>query len=140
VTIGDDKQKVSVVDGYRVMFAFPDLPYYFANVKIEQSAADSFQKDREILINQLKYYATAKDTTTMTFTDRVTLNGFDHYGIDRDKIDVGGTLGTHVLFYDSKQLVITIYFLNQSKAVFANNRRFESIKEYREVRDDFLNS
>src|SRR6185369_13259650 len=35
ITADKGKQKVSVVAGYRVMFAYPDLPYYFANVKIE---------------------------------------------------------------------------------------------------------
>ena len=140
VTMGNDKQKVSVVDGYRVMFAYPDLPYYFANVKIEQSSPESYEKDKEIVVNELKYYATTTQTTRMIFSDKVTLNGFEHYGLDRDKIDVGGQVGIHVLFYDPKQLVITIYFLNQSKAVFANKRRFESIKDYQELRDDFLNS
>jgi len=140
VTMGDDKQKVSVVDGYRVMFAYPDLPYYFANVKIEQSSAESYEKDKEVLVNQLKYFTTIKETTRIIFSDKVVLNGFDHYGIDRDKIDVGGSVGTHILFNDQKHLVITIYFLNQSKAVFANNRRFESINEYHELKDQFLSS
>jgi hypothetical protein len=58
VTIGKDKQKVSVIDGYRVMFSFPDLLYYFANVKIEQSSAESYEKDKQILIDQLKSYTT----------------------------------------------------------------------------------
>lgn len=134
------KEKVSVIDGYRVMFAFPDLTYYFANVKIEQSAADSYEQDKQILINQLKHFTTTKDTTAIVFTDKILLNGFDHYGIDRDKVDVGGQMGTHVLFDDQNHLVVTIYFLNQSKAVFGNNRRFETIKQYRDLRDDFLNS
>jgi hypothetical protein len=133
------KQKVSVIDGYRVMFAYPDLTYYFANVKIEQSAPDSYAKDKEILINELKHYTTTKEKTAIIFSDKVLLNGFEHYGIDRDKIDVGGQVGIHVLFYDPAHLVITVYFLNQSKAVFLNKRRFESIKEYTELRDDFLN-
>lgn len=140
VEIANNKLKVSVLDGYRVMFAYPDLPYYYANVKIEQSAPDSYEKDKEILINQLKYLAATTTTTKMIFSDKVALNGFDHYGVDRDKIDVGGQVGIHVLFYDPKHLVITFYFLNQSTAVFANNRRFESIKEYQELRNNFLNS
>ena len=140
VIIGSEKKQVSVVDGYRVMFAYPDLPYYFANVKIEQSSAESYDKDKEILINQMKYFTTTKEPTGMILSDMVLLNGFAHYGLDRDKIDVGGTVGTHILFHDSKHLVITIYFLNQSKAAFFNNRRFESIKEYHELKDDFLNS
>jgi len=138
VVTDNGKQKVSVVDGYRVMFAYPDVPYYFANVKIEQSAPDSYSKDKETLISELKHYTTTKDTTAIIFSDKTLLNGFEHYAIDRDKIDIGGQVGTHVLFYDSAQLVVTIYFLNQSKAAFLNNRRFETIKEYEQLRDGFL--
>ena len=138
--VTNKKENVSVLDGYRVMFAYPDLPYYYANVKIEQSAPESYEQDKQILIDQLKYYTTTKETTAMIFTDKVQLNGFEHYGLDRDKIDVGGQVGTHVLFYDPGHLVVTIYFLNQSKAVFLNNRRFETIEQYRELRDSFLNS
>ena len=138
VTTDNGKQKVSVLDGYRVMFAYPDLTYYFANVKIEQSAPDSYSFDKEIVVNELKHYSSIKESTAMVFTDKTPLNGFEHYGMDRDKVDIGGQVGTHVLFYDPAHLVITIYFLNQSKAVFLNNRRFETIKQYRELRDDFL--
>lgn len=133
-------EKVSLLDGYRVMFAFPDLPYYYANVKIERSAADSYEQDKAILVNQLKFFTTTKEPTKMIFSDKTTLNGFEHYGLDRDKIDIGGVMGTHVFFYDSDQLVVTINFLNQSKAIFLNNRRFETIEEYGELRDKFLNS
>ena len=140
ITADKGKQKVSVVAGYRVMFAYPDLPYYFANVKIEQSAPDSYAADKEILVNQLKYYSTIKEAHPMIFEDKKMLNDFEHYGIDRDKIDVGAQVGVHILFYDPANLVVTIYFLNQSKAAFFNNRRYEDIKGYREVRDDFLNS
>src|SRR5689334_8940635 len=134
------KHKVSLLDGYRVMFAYPDLPYFFANVKIEQSSADSYEQDKQILIDQLKYYTTTKEPTAMIFADKTALNGFEHYSLDRDKIDVGGTIGTHVLFYNPKHLVVTIYFLNQSKAAFFNKRRYETIGEYRQLRDDFLNA
>jgi hypothetical protein len=140
VTTASGNEKVSVTDGYRVMFAYPDLLYYFANVKIEQSAPDRYPKDKEILIKQLRYYSSTKQATAMIFADKALLNGFEHYGMDRDKIDVGGQVGTHVLFYDPAYLVITIYFLNQSKAIPLNKRRFETIGEYREWRDSFLNS
>ncbi|HKO41930.1 MAG TPA: hypothetical protein VJU84_01465 [Pyrinomonadaceae bacterium] len=140
VTTDKGKQKVSVVDGYRVMFAYPDLTYYFANVKIEQSAPDSYAPDKEVLVNQLKHYSSIKEAHPMIFEDKTMLNGFEHYGMDRDKIDVGDQVGIHVLFYDSAHLVVTVYFLNQSKAVFLNNRRYENIKQYRELRDAFLNT
>ena len=98
VTTVNGKQKVSVVDGYRVMFAFPDLPYYFANVKIEQSAPHSYALDKEVLVNQLKYYSAIKEAHPMIFEDKTMLNGFEHYGIDRDKIDVGDQVGTTFSF------------------------------------------
>jgi hypothetical protein len=139
VTTDNGKQRVSVVDGYRVMFAYADLTYYFANVKIEQSAPDSYARDKETVVNELKHYSSIKEATAMLFTDKTLLNGFEHYGMDRDKIDVGGQVAIHVLFYDPAHLVVTIYFLNQSKAVFLNNRRFETIKQFRELRDEFLN-
>jgi len=140
VSTDKGKQRVSVVAGYRVMFAYPDLTYYFANVKIEQSDPASYAADKEILVNQLKYYSSIKEAHPMIFEDKKMLNDFEHYGMDRDKIDVGDQVGIHILFYDPAQLVVTIYFLNQSKAAFFNNRRYEDIKQYRELRDDFLNS
>jgi hypothetical protein len=107
-------------------------------VKIEQSAPDSYARDKETLVNQLKHYTSTKEATGMIFADKMLVNGFEHFGLDRDKIDIGGQMGTHILFFDPAHLVVTIYFLNQSKAVFLNNRRFENINQYRELRDDFL--
>lgn len=139
VTTDNGSQKVSVLDGYRVMFAYPDVPYYFANVKIEQSDPAHYARDKEILIDEKKHFATIKEATAVVFTDKRSFNGFEDYGFDREKIDVGDQVAVHVLFYDPVRLVVTVYFLNQSKAVFGNNRRFETIKEFRELRDDFLN-
>lgn len=144
VKTANGAEKVSVVDGYRVMFSYEGLPYYFANVKIEQSDSTSYQQDKERIISSLKYFATAKEATPIIFADKSELNGFEHYGIDRDRIDVGGQVGDHVLFDDKQHLVITIYFLNQDdKNVLAAStgadRKFHNIEEYRTLRDDFLN-
>jgi len=136
-------EKVSVVDGYRVMFAYSDVLYYFANVKIEQSDPASYADDKEKVINEQKYYSSTKQATGIIFTDKTMLNGFEHYGIDRDKIDVGGQVGIHLLLYDRLHLVITIYILNQDdKNVFRSifgRRHFNDIEGYRKLKDDFLN-
>ncbi len=136
-------ERISVLDGYRVMFSFKGLPYYFANVKIEQSDSDSYARDKEINIASLKYLSIEKQVTPMILADESMLNGFAHFGIDRDRIDVGGVLGIHVLFDDIHHLVITIYFLNQGvensrRSTTADRRRFHNIEEYRLLRDDFL--
>lgn len=138
-------EKVSVIDGYRVMFAYKDLFYFFANVKIEQSDPTSYFQDKERVVSDLEYSASTEKATGMISTGKTMLNGFEHYGTDRDKIDIGGTLGIHVLFNDGKNLVVTIYFLNQDDkttgSLFWRNgkRRFTNIAEYQTLKDDFLN-
>ena len=138
-------ETVSVVDGYRVMFAYKDLFYFFANVKIEQSEPASYLQDKERVISDLEYSASTEKATGMISTGKTMLNGFEHYGTDRDKIDVGGTLGIHVLFYDANHLIVTIYLLNQDDkttgSLFWRNgkRRFNNIAEYQTLKDDFLN-
>jgi hypothetical protein len=128
-------ERVSVVDGYRVMFGYKDVRYYFANVKIERSDPKSYGQDKERVINQLKHFSSTKQATKIQYTGQKLLNGFEHYGIDRDVIDVGGQVGIHVLFDDTKHLIITIYLLNQEK----KNRRFNNIEEYHALKADFLN-
>jgi hypothetical protein len=137
-------ERVSVLDGYRVMFAYKGLLYYFANVKIEQSETSSYAQDKERVINELKYLSTTKQATGNIFSDKTMLNGFEHYGLDRDQIDVGLTVGTHLLLYDPDHLVITIYFLNQEdkgllSSMLGNERRFKNLDEYHKLRDDFIN-
>jgi len=136
------QETVSVIDGYRVMFAYKDLLYYFANVKIEQSDAQSYAQDKEVIVRSLKNLASTKQATKSIYADRIELNGFEHYGADRDVIDVGGVMGIHVLFDERRHLVITIYVLNQDNGpgniFFKNKRRFNDINEYRVLRDDFL--
>ena len=143
VTTAKGNERVSVVDGYRVMFAYKDLFYFFANVKIEQSDPASYLQDKEKVVNQLKYYSSTKEATGIIYTDKTMLNGFEHYGTDRDKIDVGGTIGIHVLFYDAGHLIITAYLLNQddkntTSVLLGGGRRFHNIDQYRTLKDDFL--
>ena len=143
VTTAKGNERVSVVDGYRVMFAYKDLFYFFANVKIEQSDPASYLQDKEKVVNQLKYYSSTKEATGIIYTDKTMLNGFEHYGTDRDKIDVGGTIGIHVLFYDAGHLIITTYLLNQddkntTSVLLGGGRRFHNIDQYRTLKDDFL--
>ena len=135
------EEKVSVVDGYRVMFGYKGVRYYFANIKIEQSDSQSYAQDKEAVINQLIHYSSTKQATKILYTEKVLLNGFEHYGIDRDVIDVGGQVGIHVIFHDSAHLIITIYFLNQEKeSIFLiKKRRYNNIEEYQVIKDDFLN-
>jgi hypothetical protein len=135
VTTAKGEHRVSVIDGYRVMFGYKDVSYYYANVKIEQSDPQSYAQDKGIVIDELKHLTSSDQASKILFADKAMLNGFEHYGIDRDAIDVGGVISIHVLFYEADNLIITIYFLNQEK----KKRRFNNVEEYRTLRDSFLN-
>lgn len=136
------REKVSVVDGYHVAFRFSNLSYNYASVKIEQSDAALYFQNKDPHISSLKYLSASDQATPIVFTDKSMLNGFEHYGIDRDRIDVGEVVGTHVLFSDRLHLTVTIYFLNQinrrPQQGISGDRRFDSIAEYQPLRDEFL--
>jgi len=138
------EEKVSVLDGYRVMFGYKNISYNFVDVKIEQSEPSSYARDKERVINELKYLSSTKQATGNTFIDKAMLNEFDHYGLDRDQIDIGVTVGTHLLLYDPDHLIVTVYFLNQKEksppgSTAGNGRRFKDLDEFHKLKDDFLN-
>ena len=138
------EEAVSVMDGYRVMFGYKNLSYYFADVKIEQSEPSSYPRDKRRVIDELKYLSSTKQATGNTFIDKVMLNEFEHYGLDRDKIDIGLTVGTHLLLYDPDHLIVTVYFLNQKDksppgSTNGSGRRFSDLDEFLKLKDDFLN-
>jgi len=55
VKTAEGKKQVSVVDGYRVMFAYEKARYFFANVKVEQSRTQDYASDKETVIGSIKY-------------------------------------------------------------------------------------
>jgi hypothetical protein len=127
------QQKVSVIDGYRAIFAYPET--VFVNLKVEQSDNASYENDKKLVIDSLKFFTNAPQSATkINFRDNLNFNGFSGCGLDRDVIDVGNVMGTYVLFSDSDKKIITAYFLNQGK----KKRYFNSVAEYQKLRDKFL--
>jgi hypothetical protein len=113
-------------------------------IRQRRTTPASYLQDKEKVISDLGYSSSREKATAMISTGKTMLNGFEHYGSDRDKIDVGGTMGIHLLFYDANNLIVTIYLLNQDDkttgSLFWRNgkRRFTNIAEYQTLRDDFL--
>lgn len=136
VTIGKERLKISVVDAYRLVYAYDDVPHDLVNAKLEQSDAKRYAQDKERIIKQLKNQATTPQRTKIEFTDKSELHGFEHYATDRAVIDIGEVVGTHVLFDDAKHFIITIYFLNQEKQT--KKRKFDNIDEYHRFKNDVL--
>jgi hypothetical protein len=125
-------RQVEMVEGRRVMFAHPDKDFY-ANVKVEILPEKNYAESRQFLIDSFDYALASGKETTRNYGLKPTLNGMDVRGMDRDKLE-GGVLGLYLLFDDASRMVTTIYFLNQEP----KDRSFQTIEEYRAMRDRFL--
>lgn len=145
VVTTEGRKSVSLADGYRVMLAYPGSGY-FANMKIERFEASRYPDDKSAIIQNLQYLS---DQSLMEAGVRVPLehyeyHGFDLYAVNFPTIDFyitnnlpalgGGPISTYVLFEDSTRSVFTVYFVNQRP----ERRNFQSIEEYRTLRDRFL--
>ena len=127
-------KQVGLVEGRRVMFAYPGKDFY-ANVKVEILPEKDYADTRQTLVDNFDYMlATSKDSTR-NYELKPKLNGLDVRGLDKDKLE-GGVLGIYVLLNDASRIVTTIYFLNQEP----KDRSFQTIEEYRMARDRFLST
>jgi len=132
VVTAEGERRVSMMDGYRVLLAYPGTEY-FANVKVERSAPDEYVSDRGVIVAGLEHLAATGGPAKGTVEHRH-LRGFDMVCLNNSTINVPGPISMYVLFNDSTQTVVTVYFLNQR----AEQRRFQTFEEYAALRDAFL--
>jgi hypothetical protein len=125
-------RQVEMVEGRRVMFAYPDKDFY-ANVKVEILPEKNYAETRQSLIDSFDYTLASGSGNTRNYGLKPMLNGLDVRGLDRDKLE-GGVLGLYLLLDDASRMVTTIYFLNQEP----KDRSFQTMEEYRAMRDRFL--
>jgi hypothetical protein len=125
-------RQIEMVEGRRVMFAYPDKDFY-ATVKVEILQEKNYAETRQSLIDNFDYMLNSGDGNTRNYGLKPTLNGLDVRGLDRDKLE-GGVLGLYLLLDDTSRVVTTIYFLNQEP----KDRSFQTMEEYRAMRDRFL--
>lgn len=121
---------VNMVEGRRVMFAYPDEDFY-ANVKVEILPAEGYVESKEALISDFEHTLASGDNSR-NYSLKPHLNGFEIQGLDRSRRE-GGVLGIYLFFDDPNHTVTTIYFLNQEPP-----KRFKTMQEYAVVRDRFL--
>lgn len=126
------KKLVPMLAGIRIMFAYPDTDF-FANVKAEKLPASQYSKLKQILIENFDFVLASSPSDRANSRVASLLPGLDVRGLDRDKLE-GGTLGFYLIFDDRKQVVVSIYLLNQEP----RQRRFQSLGQYYELRNQFL--
>ena len=133
VETGKGDRKISLADGYRVMVAYNEKRDWFANIKVEKSFAAEYERDKEGVIENLKWAASTSKDLESQEPVKVSFNGREGYGTSKRALG-GNLLGIYLLFSDAEQTIITIYFINHNY----KRPRFQTIEEWQTVRDEFL--
>ena len=127
--------KISLADGYRVMVAYNNKRDWFVNIKAEKSFPGEYERDKEGVIENLKFAASTTTDLEQVEPVKVSFNGYEGYGTSKRAL-TGNVVGMYVLFSDPDQTITTFYFINQN----AKRERYKSIEEWRTIRDEFLNT
>ena len=149
-------ERVSVSEGYRAMYAFPDT-HYFANVKIERSDTGQFEIDRDLVERGLRHECQRKLTNVENYLaenpkareklELIRMPGHPYVEVEegaRGGISfiactenavglISSTISQVQMFIPSRHLTITAYLLKQEKM------NFRTIEKFRELRDEFIN-
>lgn len=144
-TAGGSKE-ISRIGSYRVMAQYPKADYFFANIRPEKSLPERYVKDKEAAIEGLKHsVATAKFMETGEPVKEIH-NGFEVHKSSRTVIEIHdekgakirevNTIGIDILFSDMDQTITTVYYFNTRTP---KNRRFQTVAEWRVLRERFLN-
>jgi len=134
VTTSKGERTISMADGYRVMVAYNDDKDWFANIKAEKPFTADYERDKESAIENLKWAASTTKELESEEPVKVSFNGLEGYGTSKQALKTGNMLGIYVLFSDADRTITTFYFTNQNE----KRRRFQTIEEWRAVRDEFL--
>ncbi len=100
---------------------------------VEVLSGKNYADEKQALIDNFDYLLATEKANGRNYDLKPTMHGLDVRGLDRDQLE-GAVVGFYLLFDDSSHVATTIYFLNQEPSV----RSFQTMKEYREMRDNFL--
>ena len=129
VSSGGRIWRVSVVEGYRVMYSYPRT-YPFASLKAERSDPAKYAEDKQVVMRSLEELARADGNTELAgFSNQ----GFSGQTVTKKEL-AGSTLGITQIFSDSDLVIVTIFFLNHAP----QDRRFQTYGEFVSLRDDFV--
>jgi hypothetical protein len=124
-------EKVSMVDGYRVMLSVHGRSN-FANLHVEESDPSRYPSDKEAVIKSLETIVSASGRPSVSRHSQY--NGFDIYSSTDTVMGGNGPAGMSVLFRDSSHMIATIYFLGQR----AKDRNFGTLAEYNVLKEKML--
>lgn len=133
-TLKTDNGEVEVtrIDGYRVSYN-NEKKAPFVNLKVELSENKSYDKDKQNLLDNLKYLNSHSQNMETKDLIELEFNGYKVYGFSRATIEAGSILGLFIMFPGNG---VTVYFyFNNMKPEYRN---FESVDDYKKQRDQFM--
>jgi hypothetical protein len=129
VSSGGMTQRVSVLEGYRVMYSYPRT-YPFARLKAERSDPSRYSEDKQIVMRSLAELASTDGNTELVdFSNQ----GFSGQTVTKKALG-GSALGITQIFSDEDAVIVTVFFLNHAP----QNRSFRTYGEFVALRDDFV--
>lgn len=123
---------VKLEAGERITFAYPGEDE-FAELKLEKLPAANYRQQRQVLIEDFDHTLAQSPAASRNYTLPGHKRGFEIYGLDRGTLG-GKVLGIYLFFDDLNRIVTTVEFLNADPG----GRRFQTMAEYRKLRDGFL--
>ena len=129
VDFGGSGQRVSVMDGYRVMYSYART-YAFANLKAERSDPSRYVEDKRIVTSELAELAKADGALDLV---NFSYRGYSGQTLTKRQL-AGRALGKSQILSDEDSVIITIYFLNHEP----ENRKFQTFEEFISLRDAFI--
>jgi hypothetical protein len=127
----DGPRKISMLDGYRVMLAVPGKSY-FANMHVEKSEPSQYLSDKDAVIKG--FGSIVSQSGSAIVPEHRSYNGFDMYASSDATMEGHGPTGMYVLFRDSEQVIVTIYFVDQKP----EDRKFKTLAEYKALTEKVL--
>jgi hypothetical protein len=118
-------QTISLADGYRVMVAYNEYRDWFANIKAEKSVAGEYERDKEIVVENLKWAASTSKELESQEPVKVSFGEFSGYGTSKRTL-TGDLLGIYVLFSDADGTITTFYFINHN----SKRKRYQTTEEW----------
>jgi hypothetical protein len=132
VLTNNGEADVTRADGYRILYK-NNMDEAFVSLKVELSEYSSYEKDRQNLIENLKYINYHNTNMESQDVTELKFNSYTIYGISLGTIEPMGTLGTFIMF-PGDGVTVYFYFNNMRK----ERRNFESVEDYKKQRNRFI--
>lgn len=129
VQLPEGMRHVSLMDGYRVLLG-TEQGEPFVNLKLELSEPASAAADRAVILAQMRTFSELRPPAAKALT-HVSTHGVETWALHQPTLERGGPISFYTFFVPARDLVATMYVLNQDPArrVFASYEQYEALRD-----------